>query len=129
MFPMITDLMMGLTQSLLKYVVQGLAVALAAYYIPNQNMAMTDVVMIALTAGATFLVLDMFAPSVGASARAGAGLGIGLNQVGFTRAGAGAAAAAAMQVPVVEGMSGGAGCGAMQPEMFEGGTSHDMVNY
>jgi hypothetical protein len=39
--------------------------------------------MISLVAMATFALLDVYAPSVGASARTGAGFGIGANMVGF----------------------------------------------
>ena len=39
--------------------------------------------MIALVALSTFAVLDIYAPSVGASARTGAGFGIGAGLVGF----------------------------------------------
>ena len=39
--------------------------------------------MIAITAAATFALLDMFAPSISISARQGAGLGIGANLVGW----------------------------------------------
>jgi hypothetical protein len=39
--------------------------------------------MIALVATATFAILDIYAPSVGASARTGAGFGIGAGLVGF----------------------------------------------
>ncbi len=66
-----------------KYFIEGLAVALAAYYIPKKTMALEEVAMIAVTAAATFALLDMFAPSVAAAARKGAGFGIGAAQVGF----------------------------------------------
>ena len=57
------------------------AVALAAYYIPKKKVDMMGVAMIGATAGLTFMVLDMFAPSVGSGARMGAGLGIGVRTV------------------------------------------------
>jgi hypothetical protein len=44
-----------------------------------------EVAMIALVATATFAILDIYAPSVGSSARTGAGFGIGANLVGFPR--------------------------------------------
>ena len=75
--------MQSLNKSLFKYFLEGLAVALAAFYIPKRNISVGEVIMIALTAGVTFLILDMFAPSVGSGARMGAGLGIGFKQVGF----------------------------------------------
>ena len=69
--------------SLFKYFLEGLAVALAAFYIPKRNMTMGAVLTIGLTAALTFLVLDLFAPTVGNGARFGAGLGVGFKQVGF----------------------------------------------
>jgi hypothetical protein len=68
---------------LVKYLVEGGAVALAAYYIPQKKMAMEEILMIALTAAASFALLDLFAPRIGESARTGAGFGVGANLVGF----------------------------------------------
>jgi hypothetical protein len=48
-------------------------------------MKLSEIAMIALVAIATFAVLDVYAPSVGSSARSGAGFGIGANLVGFPR--------------------------------------------
>lgn len=70
-------------QRAIKYLIEGFAVALAAYYIPQREMDMQEVAMIAITAAVTFAVLDILAPSVASFARTGAGMGIGLNQVGF----------------------------------------------
>ena len=72
-----------LVKNSLKYLLQGLAVAVAAKYIPSRNVSLNEVLMIALTAAVTFFVLDMFAPTVGAGARFGAGFGIGGNMVGM----------------------------------------------
>lgn len=68
---------------LLKYLLEGLAVAIAAFVIPGKTMKYGEVAMIALTATATFAILDIYAPSVGSSARTGAGFGIGAGMVGF----------------------------------------------
>ncbi len=79
-----------LFQRLIKYALEGGAVALAAYYIPSRGQtSLQEVLMIALTAATVFLVLDVFAPSVGSAARGGAGFGIGANTVGFKLGGAG----------------------------------------
>ena len=69
----------------IKYLVEGLMVAVAAFFIPQKGMKLEEVGLIAFTAAATFAVLDMFAPSVGHSVRQGAGFGIGANLVGFPR--------------------------------------------
>lgn len=67
----------------IKYLVEGLAVAAAAYYIPRRKMDLQEIAMIAVTAAASLAILDLLAPSVGASARQGAGFGIGAGLVGF----------------------------------------------
>lgn len=66
-----------------KYAFEGLAVAIAAYVLPGKTLKMSEIGMIAITALATFAILDIYAPSVGASARTGAGFGIGAGMVGF----------------------------------------------
>ena len=66
-----------------KYLVEGGAVAVAAYYIPKRKMNIEEIVMIAITAAATFALLDMYAPSIGNAARQGTGFGIGANLSGF----------------------------------------------
>ena len=66
----------------IKYIIEGIIVALAAYVIPKQSLKVEEVVVIALTAAATFSVLDVFIPSMGATARQGAGAGIGLGVIG-----------------------------------------------
>lgn len=66
-------------QKLTKYVLEGLAVAAAAFYIPQRNIDLKEVAIIGLTAAAVFAVLDHFAPSVAAGARHGSGFGIGYN--------------------------------------------------
>ena len=68
----------------IKYLVEGLMVAIAAYAIPKgKGLSLDEVALIALTAAATFSILDTFVPSMGTSARTGAGFGIGANLVGF----------------------------------------------
>jgi hypothetical protein len=75
----ISDLVMRVV----KYLLEGLAVAIAAFVIPGKTMKYGEIAMIALTATATFAILDIYAPSVGSGARTGAGFGIGANLVGF----------------------------------------------
>lgn len=68
---------------LVKYFIEGLAVTFVAYMLPGKVLKISEIGMIALTAMATFAILDTYAPSVGASARTGAGFGIGAGLVGF----------------------------------------------
>ncbi len=71
----------------IKYIIEGIMVAIAAYAIPKKSLNVEEIVIIGLTAAATFSVLDVFVPSMGQSARGGAGFGIGANLVGFPRMG------------------------------------------
>jgi ABC-type Co2+ transport system permease subunit len=72
-----------LVKRIIKYLVEGLMVAIAAYAIPKRSLNIEEIVLIALTAAATFSILDTYVPSMGVSARSGAGLGIGLNMIKF----------------------------------------------
>ena len=69
----------------IKYIVEGIMVAIAAFAITKQQLKIEEVVIIALSAAATFAVLDVFVPSMASSARGGAGFGIGANLVHFPR--------------------------------------------
>ena len=71
----------------IKYILEGGCVAIAAYYIPKKKMKGEEILMLAITAAATFAILDMYAPSIGNATRQGAGFGIGGNLVGFTKLG------------------------------------------
>ena len=69
----------------LKYLLEGLAVAIAAIYIPKRELPPGEIATLALVAAAVFALLDVLAPSVGVTARQGAGFGLGANLVGFPR--------------------------------------------
>jgi ABC-type Co2+ transport system permease subunit len=72
-----------LTKRIIKYLIEGLMVAIAAFAIPKKSLNMEEIILLALTAAATFAILDTYIPSMGVSARTGAGFGIGANLVGF----------------------------------------------
>jgi len=71
----------------IKYLVEGIMVALAAFAIPKRSLDLDEVAFIALTAAATFSILDTFIPAMAVGARSGAGFGIGANLVGFPKVG------------------------------------------
>ena len=71
-----------LVKRAIKYLIEGLVVAIAAFAIPKKQLNVEEIVIIALTAAATFSILDVFIPAMGSSARGGAGFGIGANLVG-----------------------------------------------
>ena len=66
-----------------KYLVEGVMVAIAAMAIPKRSLNLEEIGLIALTAAATFSILDTYVPSMAVSARSGAGFGMGANLVGF----------------------------------------------
>jgi ABC-type Co2+ transport system permease subunit len=68
---------------MIKYLVEGLMVAIAAFAIPKRSLNIEEIILIALTAAATFSILDSYIPSMGVTARSGAGFGIGANLVRF----------------------------------------------
>ena len=78
MMPDVSDLF----SKLVKYALEGIAVALAAYYFSGK-LKINEIGMISLTAMATFAVLDVYAPGISGGARQGAGFGIGAGLVGF----------------------------------------------
>ena len=67
---------------LIKYIIEGLAVALAARYIPAYKIETEDILMISLTAASIFAILDMYSPSIAIAARQGAGFAIGSSTIG-----------------------------------------------
>ena len=69
----------------IKYFLEGLAVALATFIIPQKKLNLEEILAVAIVAALTFALLDLFAPSVGLTARQGAGVGLGANLVGFPR--------------------------------------------
>lgn len=71
-----------LIKRIIKYLVEGLMVAIAAYAIPKRSLNYEEIALLALTAAATFSILDTYIPVMGLSSRTGAGLGIGFNLVG-----------------------------------------------
>jgi ABC-type Co2+ transport system permease subunit len=72
-----------LIKRIIKYLIEGLMVAIAAFAIPKRSLNLEEIALIALTAAATFAILDTYLPAMGVSARSGAGLGVGFNLVGF----------------------------------------------
>ena len=72
-----------LVKRIVKYLIEGLMVAIAAYAIPKRSLNIEEIILLALTAAATFSILDTYIPGMGVSARSGTGFGIGLGLSGF----------------------------------------------
>lgn len=68
---------------LVKYIVEGLAVALVAYLLPSKSLPREEIMLLALTAAAIFSILDLLAPSISSTVRGGVGYGFGFRLAGF----------------------------------------------
>ncbi len=68
-----------------KYLVEGLFVAVAAIFIPSRSLPFQEILTLGVVAAAVFAILDVVSPSIGMTARQGAGFGLGANLVGFPR--------------------------------------------
>lgn len=71
-----------LVKRAIKYLIEGLVLAVVCLLVPRKALNVEEIVIIALTAAATFSILDVFIPSIAVSARNGAGLSLGAGIVG-----------------------------------------------
>ena len=65
------------TKSLMKSLLEGLAVAMACFIVFQNKVTQEEIITVAFTAAAVFAILDTLAPTVGTGARLGAGWGLG----------------------------------------------------
>lgn len=68
---------------LVKYLIEGLAVAIVAYLLPANKLSGYDIVLLALVAASVFSILDLLAPSIASGTRTGAGLAAGVGLIGL----------------------------------------------
>ena len=64
---------------LLKYIIEGLVVAIAGYYIPAKKPAISEIIIIALVAASTFAILEVYMPDAYMASRLGFGFQTGRN--------------------------------------------------
>jgi ABC-type Co2+ transport system permease subunit len=74
-----------LVKRIIKYLVLGLVIAVVSIVIPKKSLNLEEVVILALSAAATFSILDVFVPSIADAARTGAGFVIGSSISGGLR--------------------------------------------
>ena len=74
-----------LVKRIIKYLVLGLVISVVAIVIPKKSLNLEEVIILALSAAATFSILDVFVPSMGENARLGAATGLGINMIGGLR--------------------------------------------
>lgn len=77
-----TRIMSKLTiNNIIKYIIEGLAVTIAAYFIPRRKTQIQEILIIGLMSSLTFIILDIFSEDVGKYTRLGMGFGIGTNLI------------------------------------------------
>ena len=70
----------------LRYIIEGLVVGVAAVLLLKKKADIEEIIIISLTASATFALLDTFmAPSIGANVRNGIAGTLGVNLAGGLR--------------------------------------------
>jgi hypothetical protein len=73
---------MEIVMRIVKYLIEGLAVGAAAWAVGRRKLKMEEVVIIAITAAVTLIILDTFSSQIGDSTRLGAGVALGAKIVG-----------------------------------------------
>jgi len=68
-------------KKLLKYVIEGLVVAIAGYYIPAKKPEISEIIIIALVAASTFAILEVYMPDAYMASRLGFGFQTGRNLI------------------------------------------------
>lgn len=69
-------------KKLYKFLLEGFAVAISAYFILGRKKRYTELIIIGLTAAAAFAILDRHSSVIRDGMRQGSGFGIGWNMVG-----------------------------------------------
>ena len=72
-----------LYQNLLNYIIEGLAVGIIAYFIFKQKLSGPALLVLVITATATFAVIDFLSPKIGRHVRQGTGFGLGATMTGI----------------------------------------------
>jgi len=75
-----------LCKRVVKYVLEGLVVAIAAILLPKNKPDFEAVIALALVAASTFAIVDTMMPSLSYPLNMGVGFGIGANLVNFPAA-------------------------------------------
>ncbi|GAG81428.1 unnamed protein product, partial [marine sediment metagenome] len=109
-------------EKLLRYLMEGLGVAIASYLISGQRYTLQEVGMIGMTAALTLFVLDAFSPGTSAGARQGTGFGLGYQTVNLPEA------ATTFGVPVLPGLEGFDGQSTYVLPSQAGGEGEDVVD-
>ena len=74
-----------LVKRIIKYLVLGLVISVVAIVIPKKSLNLEEVIILALSAAATFSILDVFVPSISESTKGGLGFALGTGLAGGLR--------------------------------------------
>ena len=69
--------------SFFNYIVEGLAVGIIAYFLFYKTIKLEGLIIIIITASATFAVIDALSPKISDYVRQGAGFGLGATLTGI----------------------------------------------
>lgn len=69
--------------SIFNYIIEGLAVGIIAYFILYKKITAEGLLVIIITASATFAVIDVLSPKISDYVRQGTGFGLGATLTGI----------------------------------------------
>ena len=72
-----------LYHNIFNYVIEGLVVGIIAYFIFKQKLTSQSLIILIITATATFALIDFLSPKIGHHVRQGAGFGLGATMTGI----------------------------------------------
>lgn len=72
-----------LCRNVVKYLILGIVIAISCVLIGRNKMGVEEILSLSIVAGATFAIIDTFAPTMSYPAQFGAGFGIGAGLVGL----------------------------------------------
>lgn len=68
-------------KKLTKYLVEGIVVAIITRWIASKSLTLQEIAIISLTASMTFMLLDIYSPSIAVGYRNGVGIALGAKTV------------------------------------------------
>jgi len=69
-------------ESLIIYILEGVAISICIMLVTKKSLKIDELLLICSSIVMTFIILDIFSPSMGSYARQGTGFALGVNQMG-----------------------------------------------
>lgn len=70
-----------LLKKITKYLIEGVVVALVTKWVASKQLSIQEIAIISLTATVTFMLLDIYSPSIAIGYRNGIGIAIGAKTI------------------------------------------------